>query len=89
MQDDLQATQAEINRMQGLVDELCAHMDEDGRVQAFVYSPGLVEAMRDEQISDPNDALALFEDYVDELLQERSTLERKGRGEADQPSGQG
>ena len=89
MQDDLQATQAEINRIQGLVDELCAHMDEEGRVQAFVYSPGLAEAMRDEQLSDPNDALALFEDYVEELLQERSALERKDRGEADQPDGQG
>ncbi len=84
MQDDLQATQAEIDRMQRLVDELCAHMDEEGRVQAFVYSPGLAEAMRDEQLSDPNDALALFEDYVEELLQERSALERKDRGEVDQ-----
>jgi hypothetical protein len=89
MQDDLRATQAEINRMQRLVDELCAHMDEEGRVQAFVYSPDLAEAMRDEQLSDPNDALALFEDYVDELLQERNALERKDRGEADQPEGRG
>ena len=63
--------------MQGLVDELCAHMDEEGRVQAFVYSPVLAEAMRDEQLSDPNDALALFEDYVDELLQEGDALEPK------------
>ena len=77
MQDDLQATQAEINRIQGLVDELCAHMDEEGRVQAFVYSPGLAEAMRDEQLLDPNDALALFEDYIDELLAERAALESK------------
>ena len=89
MQDDLRATQAELNRIQGLVDELCAHMDEEGRVQAFVYSPGLAEAMRDEQLSDPNDALALFEDYVDELLQERSALEHKDQGEADQAGGQG
>ena len=89
MQDDLGATKAELNRIQGLVDELCAHMDEEGRVQAFVYSPGLAEAMRDERISDPNDALALFEDYVDELLQERSALERKNRGEADQPDDRG
>ena len=91
MQDDIGATQAELNRIQGLVDELCAHMDEEGRVQAFVYSPGLAEAMRDEQLSDPNDALALFEVYVDELLQERSALERKDpdKPEADQPEGQG
>ena len=81
MQDDLQATQAEINRIQGLVDELCAHMDEEGRVQAFVYSPGLAEAMRDEQLSDPNDALALFEDYIDELLAERAALEKLGQAE--------
>ena len=81
MQDDLRVTQAEINRMQGLVDELCAHMDEDGRVQAFVYSPALAEAMRDEQLSDPNDALAVFEAYVDELLKERSALEKLGQVE--------
>ena len=91
MQDDLRATQAELNRIQGLVDELCAHMDEEGCVQAFVHSPELAEAMRDEQLSDPNDALALFEDYVDELLQERNALERKDpdKPEADQPEGQG
>jgi hypothetical protein len=77
MQDDLQATKAEISRIQGLVDELCAHMDEEGRVQAFVFSPELTEAMRDEQLSDPNDALALFEDYIDELLAERAALESK------------
>ena len=74
MQDELRGLQAEINRKQTLVDELYDHADDDGQVQAFVYSPELAEAMQEEDLTDPNDALAVWEDDVNDLLDQRQAL---------------